>query len=170
MTIKILGRFYQGDETPENNLEVILFLNYLHQKYQDFFYQSDIFYFCHDVGVSTVLVDSWLSKKFDLIVADFECYFSTLENDSDYFTTKELLDGIYYHYVFNATMDILGIQITKRQSEFRYCFNILRKQGYQMNLKFEAALLNKGVFLLSEIDKTKRYPYDLEKKFRITVK
>lgn len=161
------GKLFWGDKTLVSTSSLRTLWYSLHAEYANRIRDGTIVLVAENMGISTVLVDSWLEKKSEqflkkILLCD--------ENGEILEYTKEEIDGLYYHHVFCGTLDLLLPKIQERQEQFRYFVNTLRKQGWQMSKWFENKLLNEGVFLARERDKTKRIPYSFMEKLNIKMR
>ncbi|MTD40086.1 hypothetical protein GIX45_16005 [Erwinia sp. CPCC 100877] len=158
------GKLFWGDTTIVRGDDVDKLWNSLHAEYANRIRDSTICEVANKLGIQTILVESWLEKNSDSFFKKIVLY--DKEGNQLYFTRQEI-DGWYYRYVYCETLDILIPKIQERQGQFRYFYNTLRKQGWNMTRLFESKIINEGIFYMSERDKSQRIPYGFMKKLNI---
>ncbi|MBP1047126.1 hypothetical protein I6N96_12665 [Enterococcus sp. BWM-S5] len=163
--VHFVGSFFADDTSEVWGKALKEFWNLLLVEYLFCIRENQIVRDIEKIGIKTILLESWLEKKSDLFFK--EHIWLCDENGECYVYTKEELDGVYRTFVYAETLDLLIPSINERQGQFRYFTNTLKKQGWEMSYVFERTLLNKGVFLMSQRDQTKRMPYEFMKKLNI---
>ncbi|MTD40273.1 hypothetical protein GIX45_16955 [Erwinia sp. CPCC 100877] len=159
-----VGKLFLGDTTTVSGSEVDTLWYALHAEYTNRIRDSTICKEADKIGIRTILIESWLEKNSEKVLGEIQL----CGQDGSYFLfTREEIDGWYYRYVYCETLDILIPKIQERKGQFRYFYNTLRKQGWNMSAQFESKILNEGIFLTSGRDPEKRIPYQFMKKLNI---
>ncbi|MGC6769520.1 hypothetical protein [Enterococcus sp. LJL51] len=158
------GQFYFNNHTELFGEDVEDFWVLLHTKYGNRIRDGTIVEAAENMGIKTILVETWLDKNCDIF---FEKIPLVDDQGNFYLYQKEELDGWYYNYVYCKTLDILVPKIQEQQNNYRYFVNTLKKQGWEMSALFESNLINRGIFLARYRDMEKRIPYDFMKKLNI---
>lgn len=165
--VRRVGMLASNDRTCVYGESLHAFWCMLHVEYAHRIRDTTIVRDADEMGITTLLIESWLEKKSEIILNEI-----VIQDEKGCFLlyTKRDIDGWYYHKVYCATLDLLIPRLKEQQNNYRYFVNTLKKQGWEMTALFEQNLLNKGVFLSRYRDQTKRIPYDFMRKLNIKMK
>ncbi|WP_409023112.1 hypothetical protein ACJXDE_05555 [Enterococcus faecium] len=164
--IQLVGKFHCENLSILSGREIEEFWCLLCVQYTANLERDSLVCYAKKIRVRQVaLLQYWLEgvtkEKFEKI------RLVNMETGEKLFYTKKSLDGYYYHAVYCQVKEMLAEFVRMRVNDFYYFYFTLKKQGWDMSIRFVKSILNEGVFLTREKDPTKRIPYNFMDKLDI---